>query len=295
MLSHLSFLIPYQLFFSSSGSSYHYINHSQERREALAHGHPRQTLYEHGHEYAEEDIASGGDYIKLLLLPKPFTPDFRENWELYRTEYWEKENERRAELRKKVKQRQREIAKQEGGWLWWTGWRGWKRARGLGSAAADIEKTHHHSRSRSHSLSQQNSLKEKRRRSSLLQPRGRDGSHSRSSSRSTTPTPELDDRFGKQNPDERQRRWSSSTTGSTTDKRRKKGATSTAGISAAGRPSRLVPTGSRPATPIGSAEMMPWQHKRASTLSTSESFSSNEGEMNGTGREEKFLINAPSA
>ena len=293
MLSHLSFLIPYQLFFSSSGSSYHYINHSQEKREALAHGHPRQTLHNHRLEYAEEDIASGGDYIKLLLLPKPFTPDFRENWELYRTEYWEKENERRAELRKKIKQRQREIAKEEGGWLWWTGWRGWKRARGLGSVAADIEKTHHHSRS--HSLSQQNSLKEKRRRSSLLQARERDGSHSRSSSRSTTPTPELDDRLGKQNPDERQRRWSSSTTGSTSDRRRKKGAPSAAGISTAGRPSRLTPTGSRPATPIAGMDVTPWQHKRASTLSTSESLSANEADMTGTSREEKVLINAPSA
>ena len=185
------------------------------------------------------------------------------------------------------------MAKEEGGWLWWTGWRGWKRARGLGSVAADVEKTHHHSRS--HSLSQQNSLKEKRRRSSLLQARGRDGSHSRSSSRSTTPTPELDDRLGKQNPDERQRRWSSSTTGSTSDRRRKKGAPSTAGISTAGRPSRLTPTGSRPATPIAGVDVTPWQHKRASTLSTSGSLSVNESDMIGRGREEKVLINAPSA
>jgi len=41
----------------------------------------------------EEDLAPGGDYVKLLLLPKPFSPNFRENWDIYRTEYWEKENE----------------------------------------------------------------------------------------------------------------------------------------------------------------------------------------------------------
>ncbi|OCK82543.1 Spo7-domain-containing protein, partial [Lepidopterella palustris CBS 459.81] len=272
ILSHLSFLIPFGLFFSTPGSSYHYINHSQEKREQLSQGEARHTMREHGTEYAEEDIAPGGDHVKLLLLPKPFSPDFRENWELYRAEYWEKENERRAELRKRVKQHQRQIAKEQGGWLWWTGWRGWERARGLGGRVGDVEKTHHQGHNRS--LSAQNSLNKKR-RASLRRDRGRDGSHSRSSSRSTTPTPDLDDRSVKQNRDERQRRWSSSTTGSTSDRRRKKGATSTVGIASAGRPTRLTPTGSRPSTPSTGtpAEMTPWQSKRASTLSTTESLS----------------------
>ncbi|KAF2101446.1 hypothetical protein NA57DRAFT_22247, partial [Rhizodiscina lignyota] len=70
-------------------------------------------------EPVEEDVSPGGDVVKLLLLPKPFTPDFRENWEIFRTEYWETENARRAELRKRVRARQREVAKKEGGWLWW--------------------------------------------------------------------------------------------------------------------------------------------------------------------------------
>ncbi|KAF2231125.1 hypothetical protein EV356DRAFT_472397, partial [Viridothelium virens] len=72
-----------------------------------------------GQVLVEEDVAPGGDYIKLLLLPKPFSPDFRENWELYRTEYWERENERRANLRALLRQKEKEIAKKEGGWLWW--------------------------------------------------------------------------------------------------------------------------------------------------------------------------------
>ncbi|KAI0159122.1 hypothetical protein LQW54_006191 [Pestalotiopsis sp. IQ-011] len=67
----------------------------------------------------EEDLAPGGDYVKLLLLPKPFSPNFRENWELYRSEYWERENERRALLQKKLKLRDRELAKQQSGWFWW--------------------------------------------------------------------------------------------------------------------------------------------------------------------------------
>lgn len=67
----------------------------------------------------EEDLAPGGDYVKLLLLPKPFSPNFRENWELYRNEYWERENERRALLRKKLKERDRELGKQQTGWFWW--------------------------------------------------------------------------------------------------------------------------------------------------------------------------------
>ncbi|KAJ4317621.1 Nem1-Spo7 phosphatase regulatory subunit [Neodidymelliopsis sp. IMI 364377] len=101
------------------GSSYHFINVVQEKHHALdgAGGRPRHRIIEDGKEYAEEDIAPGGDYIKLLLLPKPFTPDFRQNWEMYRTEYWERENERRFELRKRVRARQREIAREEGGLL----------------------------------------------------------------------------------------------------------------------------------------------------------------------------------
>ena len=42
-----------------------------------------------------EDCLPGGMHIKLVILPKGFSPDFRECWEVYRSEYWEKENDRR--------------------------------------------------------------------------------------------------------------------------------------------------------------------------------------------------------
>lgn len=197
------------------GSSYHFINAVQEKSHALDSGRPRHRIVEDGKEYAEEDIAPGGDYIKLLLLPKPFTPDFRQNWELYRAEYWERENERRQELRTRVRARQRELAREDGGLLWWTGWRGWKRARGF-SRGADVEKsghTHSHSHSHSHTHSLSASSSHRRRRPSTLPPARPDRSdtHSRSSSRSTTPGPDDERR----SPSPRERRWSNSTAGST--------------------------------------------------------------------------------
>ncbi|KAL2267010.1 hypothetical protein VTJ83DRAFT_4287 [Remersonia thermophila] len=95
----------------------------------------------------EEDLAPGGDYVKLLLLAKPFSPAFRENWELYRAEYWERENERRALLRAKLKERDRRLRKQQGGWLWWLPW--WTPVpdrpptAAAAAAAAHHEKAHH--------------------------------------------------------------------------------------------------------------------------------------------------------
>ncbi|KAF2818406.1 hypothetical protein CC86DRAFT_157076 [Ophiobolus disseminans] len=263
------------------GSSYHFINVSQEKSHSLdgGGGRPRHKIVEDGKEYAEEDIAPGGDYIKLLLLPKPFTPDFRQNWETYRAEYWEKENERRFELRTRVRARQREIAREEGGLLWWTGWRGWKRARGLTGRSSDVEKTgHHHGHGHSHSLSHTGS---RRRRPSMLQAqRGRDGSHSRSSSRSTTPTPDLDDRL---RPIEgRERRWSNSTTGSTTTTASRQGSLRSAkiaqGSAQTARRPQLPGSNSRPGT---SESNLPWQSKRASMLSNAESMTEADDEGDG--------------
>lgn len=271
----------------TGGSSYHFINVSQEKRHDLHDGRPRHRITEDGKEYTEEDIAPGGDLIKLLLLPKPFTPDFREGWEIYRTEYWERENERRSELRKRVQARRREIARAEGGIFWWTGWRGWKRARGIGGGKAnDIEKTGH---GHSHHLSHTASLRDRKRRPSTL--RGREGStHSRSSSRSTTPTPDIDEN----NPhrlrpmESRDRRWSNSTASTTNSTTRSEPRRSTRKVS----PSTLSSTptatqmarhpstsSSRPTTPNdGSSLGNPWQSKRASTLSTAESYSDYDGE-----------------
>jgi len=124
--------------------------------------------------WIEEDIAPGGDMIKLLLLPKPFSPDFREEWDTYRTSYWEKENNRRADLRKLIKTRDREAAKREGGWLWWSGWRGWSRLRAPTPAKPIKEKP-----SMAH-------LRVPKKRESIVSNSG----DSRSSSRSSTPGPD---------------------------------------------------------------------------------------------------------
>ncbi|CAK4032657.1 related to SPO7 [Lecanosticta acicola] len=141
------------------------------------------------HGVLEEDLAPGGDVLRVLLLPKPFSPDFREGWDTYRMEYWERENARRASLRNIVRIRQREVAKKDGGWLWWTGWRGWQNFRLVGRKSRrqmELEKL---------ALKDKPSVervKERRRKGSLL----RDGSHthSRASSTSRTPTPEPDAR-----------------------------------------------------------------------------------------------------
>lgn len=141
MLSQLSFLFIYSSFFSLSGSSYQYIDHSLEKG---SHHTPPDGDFLGNSNMREEELAPGGDHIKLLLLPKPFSPDFRENWELYRAEYWEKENERRAQSRERVRRRQSELAREQGGWIWWTGWRGWKRAKTIPGREGDLERTHRH-------------------------------------------------------------------------------------------------------------------------------------------------------
>lgn len=269
------------------GSSYHFINVAQENKHSLDGGRPRHRIVEDGKEYAEEDIAPGGDYIKLLLLPKPFTPDFRQEWEVYRSEYWANENERRAELRKRIRTRQREIAREEGGLFWWTGWRGWKRARGLGGRGGDVEKSaHHHRNSHSHSSSLSHTGSRKRRPSQLEKVRGRDASHSRSSSRSTTPTPDLE-LDGRLRPMEgRERRWSNSTAGSTTSRQNSirsvsgtKSLTQGSAQSARQPLARPSLSGSRPSTPNDGN--LPWQSKRASTLSNAESMSERDDDEGG--------------
>ncbi|KAF8544850.1 Spo7-like protein-domain-containing protein [Trichophaea hybrida] len=49
-----------------------------------------------------EEYLQGGLHLKLVILPKGFSPDFREGWELYRTEYWDKENEARQSRREEL-------------------------------------------------------------------------------------------------------------------------------------------------------------------------------------------------
>ncbi|KAA8572020.1 hypothetical protein EYC84_001950 [Monilinia fructicola] len=161
LLSALSFLFSYGLFSSNSGSSYRFVDQSllKESEKAAKSGghHALRNIHEDDDTKGyEEDLAPGGDYVKLLLLPKPFSPNFRENWDIYR-----------------------KLAKQQGGWLWWTGYRGW----GAGPAA-DVEKIHHRPHRQNIAL--------KRDRSASV----RSHSHSRNSSRSATPNAEGDERPG---------------------------------------------------------------------------------------------------
>lgn len=173
--------------FSNNGSSYRWVDpavlREVDRELSLSkENHPTVHVTNWDEEKAghEEDLAPGGDYVKLLLLAKPFSPTFRENWELYRAEYWEKENERRAMLRVKINERDGRLRKEHGGWFWWLPWR---------TAAAEKpipgEKIQHprhvavvneHRRTRSGSGSL--------RRGSVS---------GLPSSRSTTPTPEVDE------------------------------------------------------------------------------------------------------
>ncbi|KAK7981750.1 hypothetical protein PG996_009438 [Apiospora saccharicola] len=124
-MSALGFFITYGAFSNKAGQ-YRFVEPSilreVEKELKLSHqDHPPLPFTSGDEEKGghEEDLAPGGDYVKLLLLPKPFSPNFRENWELYRTEYWERENERRALLRHKLQQRDKEFAKQQSRWFWW--------------------------------------------------------------------------------------------------------------------------------------------------------------------------------
>jgi len=170
-LGHLSFLLPLGMWREAGGSDWHLVEH------------------ENG-QVVEEDLARGGDHIMLLLLPKSFSPEFRENWEGYRTEYWDKENERRRGLRRKMNTQRRAKAKETGGWKWWTGlWR--LTARSHHRRPHDLEKHPHghHSSSRHVSISE----KDAHSRPSSVILKGRrngmrsDSTHSRQSSRSSTP------------------------------------------------------------------------------------------------------------
>ncbi|KAI6713219.1 hypothetical protein PZA11_001920 [Diplocarpon coronariae] len=224
ILSTLSFLFSYGLISSTSGSSYRFVDQSllRDSEKVQSRGHHALPNIHEDDETAgyDEDLAPGGDYVKLLLLPKPFSPSFRENWDIYRTEYWEKENERRAILRKKVKEQERKLAKERDGWLWWTGFRGWKRGK-----SQDIEKIHHPALKHGGLLEKD----AKRTRSGSV----RSGSHSRNSSRSITPTEVEDGQIGPV------RRGSNASSASG---RRKKTSTGS-------RVQKLTPGGSRSSTP----------------------------------------------
>ena len=264
-VSHLAFLVPYGLLYPTPGSSYHRVEytqaekarlrqHQQVRRSSSSAGSGATAVMGNGsvrEELPEEDLAPGGDVLKLILLPKPFSADFREEWEVFRARYWDAENTRRKALLVRVHSRQREIARKEGGWLWWTGWRGWAHFRGPPPQPHHPHHHHHHGLSHQGSISGRSGTH--RRRESLLKDRtDRSGSHSRSSSRSSISlTPDVDDtRVG------RERRASNSST--TSDRRRKHAPSMT---SATGQ----TITSSRPGTGTGTGVPGPFAFPRSSS------------------------------
>ncbi|KKA29927.1 hypothetical protein TD95_001463 [Thielaviopsis punctulata] len=137
LASTVGFFLTYGMFSHKASSSYRFVDvailREVERELAVSDTHPQvnhvngapphysglTTGEQRGH---EEDLAPGGDFVKLLLHAKPFSPAFRENWEIYRSEYWHKENERRALIRTKLRERNRLYAKERWGVLWWLPW-----------------------------------------------------------------------------------------------------------------------------------------------------------------------------
>lgn len=193
-LATTGWFLTYGLFSNSGGSSYRYVDPTVLREvdkelNLTKVNHPT-LLVTNGDEEKgghDEDLASGGDYVKLLLLAKPFSPTFRENWELYRTEYWERENERRALLRVKLKERDQRMRREDGGWFWWLPWRRASEKPQL--VRADSEKVaHHHPRHAAvlgeHRRTRSNST----RRASMST-----GTGSRSSTPAPTPVIEVDE------------------------------------------------------------------------------------------------------
>lgn len=73
-----------------------------------------------------EDLVPSGSHVKIVVLAKGFSAEFREGWEVYRDEYWEKENEFRARLRKELRAR---------GW-WWKRWWEGRKKKDEGSAGS---------------------------------------------------------------------------------------------------------------------------------------------------------------
>ncbi|KAI5288033.1 hypothetical protein KEM55_009189, partial [Ascosphaera atra] len=136
ILSYFTFLFPFSALLRGFNNPLTHVGIYQH-----PHHHPHQHHGHHGHhhttpkkgaqsedlEYHEEDLTPGGDHIKLLLLPKFFSPAFRDNWDQYRIRYWERENERRAQLRRRLVEREKEKSRRKtaasagSSWLSWLG------------------------------------------------------------------------------------------------------------------------------------------------------------------------------
>ncbi|KAI0873100.1 Spo7-like protein-domain-containing protein [Hypoxylon argillaceum] len=189
IMSTITFFFTYGAFSNTAGQ-YRFVDPSilREVDRELNIGrkeHPQLPFMSSGDEEKgghEEDLAPGGDYVKLLLTPKPFSPNFRENWEIYRNEYWERENERRALLRKRLQTRDKENAKQQSRWFWWFPGHRRMEEKPQQGIVNDSEKNHHH---RASAIIKEN----KRVRSGSM----RRGSISAGSTRSPTPPVESEE------------------------------------------------------------------------------------------------------
>ena len=195
LLSYLSFIFP---FFPSPAGNFHYVErHLVEKRGGGGRPHHHHQTHHHHHPHlgenendlVEEDLSPGGDYIQLLLLPKSFSPEFRERWDEYRSSFWEKENERRIQLREKLRDRERQIARRDGGCFWWFGlwWKIPRRRKPVTPTAASsvgLSETPHRHRRRSSVPKAGHDIKHGSSRRSV---RSESQSQSRNSSRSSTP------------------------------------------------------------------------------------------------------------
>jgi Spo7-like protein len=252
LISSFGFLLPLSYFVENPGSNYQFVEYPIDPLRRKSQPTQRRIVGDKA-EVAEEDIAAGGDYIKILLLPKHFTPEFRDNWETYRAEYWDAENARRTDLRARIRARRKALAKQHSPWLWWLPGRSLASAhsgrRELVRAAENVTRT---------------ASTRHKRAASIIKEKEREGSHSRSSSRSSIP-PDNEERH--------ERRWSTSTTSSIggTERRRRKVGTSSESsetkrasfVGPSGRVKLTPATGSRPSTPTSGDGM-----KRFSTVSS---------------------------
>ncbi|KAK4674733.1 Nem1-Spo7 phosphatase regulatory subunit [Podospora pseudopauciseta] len=193
-LSTIGWFLTYGVF-SNNGSSYRFVDPTVLREvdrelNLSKDSHPSVHVTNWDEEKGghEEDLAPGGDYVKLLLLAKPFSPSFRENWELYRAEYWERENERRALLRVKLKERDLRLRREHGGWLWWLPWR----------KVVDKPSQHHPEKVAHHPHHPRHAAvlgEHKRTRSGSGTMRRGSMNLGTPGSRSTTPTLEVDDQY----------------------------------------------------------------------------------------------------
>lgn len=224
VLSYLSFLFPFSApFFPSPNGNYHFVE--QDKRS----GSRQHYQYYNGDSESglvEEDLSPGGDYIRLLLLPKSFSPEFRENWDNYRTDFWEKENERRSQLRIKLRERENRLAQTEG-WLGklGLGWRASQRRRLVAATLhrpIEPEFKHRLGHGRHPSGSKERAPSRRATRS---------GSQSRTSSRSTTPV-DVDDRPpSRSSTSSRPRRGSTASGQEMPQRRERKGSTLRRGLS----------------------------------------------------------------